>query len=264
MVLCGFVDDSRTSDGSGKANPFVLGGFLATADDWIQFSDEWEDARDREPKTPDWHMAEAFRIKGRYYWKDEGQRDTRIRELVSVITNHVRYRVDAVMSAGNYDLIGRGKLPRKIDDPYFICYYTVVLGICDYLDKSNIDGKVDWVFDEQGPIGVECVRWFEWVRQNVPENVRRRLGSSPIFQHDRDVLPLKAADVYAWQIRRHLAIEQPQGIAHNDNMEALLRVPGISCYVRPEDLKGLVSSGGIMLKANCLHRNPANSGLMAL
>lgn len=258
MVLRGFVDDSRTSDGPGKPNAFVLGGFLATADDWIQFSDEWEDTCNRDPQTPDWHMVEAFRIKGRYHWKDADQRDTRIRELVSVITKHAKYRVDAVVSAGNYDLIVRGKLPREIDDPYFLCYYTVVLGIADYLDKANIEGKVDWVFDEQGPLGVECVRWFEWVRQNVPENVRRRLGSSPIFQHDRDVLPLKAADVYAWQLRRYLAIEQPQGIPFNDNLNNLLAIRGISCYVRPEDLEVLVSSGGLTLRSKCV----ADRGMM--
>jgi hypothetical protein len=178
VVLNGFVDDSRSSDGPENANAFVLGGFLATADNCVKFSDEWEDTCDREPKTPDFHMVEAFRIKGRYKWKDADQRDSRLRELVSIVVKHTSYRVDAVVSAENYDMIVRGKLPREIDDPYFVCFYTVVLSVADYLDKANIDGKVDWVFDDQSKLGVECVRWYEWVRENSPQNMQSRFGSN--------------------------------------------------------------------------------------
>src|ERR1017187_8242419 len=255
VVLHGFVDDSRTSDGSGHTNVFVLGGFLATADDWIQFSDEWEDTCDREPKTLDWHMAEAFRIKGRYHWRNETDRDARIRELVTVVLKHTKYRVDCVVSAGNYDRIVKGRLPAEIDDPYFVCYYVVILAVAHYMNQANLYGKVDFIFDDQGPLGDRVARWYYWVKDHVPPEIQSRLGSTPIFRHDRDVLPLKAADMYAWQIRRHLAQEQPHDVAHNDNLDNLLSVPGVSCYVRPEDLLELVQSGGVLLKANCLHRN---------
>jgi hypothetical protein len=46
--------------------------------------------------------------------------------------------------------------------------------------------------------------------------MRRRMGGEPVFKHDKDLLPLKAADLFAWQIRRHLDLEQPNRIPHND------------------------------------------------
>lgn len=254
VVLQGFVDDSRTSDGAGHANAFVLGGFLAVADDWTGFSDDFESTCDRYPKTPDWHMCEAFRLKGRYKWRDETERDARIRELVAVILKWARYRLDTVVSGGNYDMIVRGKLPKEIDDPYFLCFYSLILSAAEFMNKANLEGTVDFVFDEQGKLGAECVRWYYWVKQNSSPDVQKRLGSTPIFRHDRDVLPLKAADIYAWQIRRHLSQEQPTGIPHNDNTEALLDIPGVSCYFTPEDLESLVSESGLRLRRHCLFK----------
>jgi len=65
------------------------------------------------------------------------------------------------------------------------------------MDKANIDGTVEWVFDVQGKIGDEANKWYDFIRDEVSPAVRQRLGSKPIFRHDKSVLPLKAADLYA-------------------------------------------------------------------
>lgn len=259
MALQGFADDSGRGKGTGQGNVFVLAGFVSTADDWKHFSDELESLCDRDPKTPDFHMAEAYRIKGKYKWKDEAQRDAKIRDLVTVVLKHSRYRVDTVVARPNYEMLVRGKLPQQIDDPYFICFYNVILSACHLLNKIGIEGTVDWIFDEQGPIGIEAVRWYYWVRENAPAEVRMRLGSTPVFRDDNLVLPLKAADMFAWQIRRHLAEEQPKGIPHNDNLDSLLSLHGVSCYMRPQDLENLVDSRGMRLQAACDFFLPTSS-----
>jgi Protein of unknown function (DUF3800) len=259
VVLQGFADDSGSGKGTGQGNVFVLAGFISFAADWKRFSDELEELCDCDPQTPDFHMAEAYRIKGKYKWKDESQRDAKIRDIVSLILKHSRYRVDTVLARPNYDMLVRGKLPQQIDDPYFICFYNVILSACHLLNKLGVERTVDWIFDEQGPIGAEAVRWYYWVRENVPPDVQKRLGSTPIFRDDGAVLPLKAADMYAWQIRRHLAEEQPKHLAHNDNLDGLLSLHGVSCYMRPEDLENLVASDGLLLQAACQFFLPPSS-----
>jgi len=57
--------------------------------------------------------------------------------------------------------------------------------------------------------------------------VRDRLGSKPIFRPDKDVLPLKACDIWAWQVGRHLGKDQPQGIEHNDYIDTLSGLHGV-------------------------------------
>jgi hypothetical protein len=250
-VLRGFADDSGSGKGSKQGNVFVLAGFISTADKWERFSNDWEEVCDRDPKTPDFHMVEAYRIKGRYHWKDEATRDAKIRELVNIITARADYRVDAVVGRPNYDQIVRGRLPKEIDDPYFICFYSVILGTAHLLNKLGVDGKVHWIFDEQGPIGIEAVRWYAWIRDSVPPEVAARLGSTPMFEDDNKILPLKAADILAWQFRRHLNEEQPVGIPYTDNVDSLLSLRGVSCQIRPEHLEALVQSEGLNLQAGC-------------
>jgi hypothetical protein len=84
------------------------------------------------------------------------------------------------------------------------------------------------------------------------EDISTRLGSRPIFRHDIDVLPLKAADLLAWQIRRHLNEEQPQGVPHNNVLDQLLTIPGVSNHMEGKHLEELTSSlsRGINLKAS--------------
>jgi len=251
-MLQGFVDDSGSSDG----NVYTLAGLLATAERWEEFSDEWEKICDQEPKTPDFKMSRAFRLK-EYRWT-EAQRNQRIRELVKLILSKAMYRVDAVLARKNYEIAVKGKLQPEIDSPYFVLFYNVILSFARFMEQARIEGTVDWVFDEQGKIGTECVAWYSWIREQAPPELKRRLGSTPIFRSDTKVLPLKAADIFAWQIRRHCNDEQPQGIELNEILTALLLMQGSSCQVKGEDLEGLVTAinNSVSLRSHCLFHLP--------
>jgi len=217
----------------------VLAGFLSSAELWEQFSDEWQAICERDPKTLDFHMAKAFRLK-EYRWREE-QRDTRIRELVDLIIKKALYRVDCNMIRPVYDLIVKGRIPPEIDSPYFVLFYNIIISIAEFMDHTNLEGTVDWVFDDQGPIGAECVRWYEWIRDHARPEVKRRLGSTPIFRHDKDVLPLKAADIFAWHVRRYVSQEQLTKLEHNIILSYILcNIPGSSCIIQPEDLSRFV------------------------
>jgi hypothetical protein len=237
VILQGFADES----GSTSGNVYVLAGFISTPPLWMKFSDEWGKICAQEPKTPDFHMKKAVRLK-EYRWT-EAQRDKRIADLVALIRRRAQFRVDAVTARPNYERIVRGKIPRQIDDPYFVLFYNVILAMAEFMDLLNIDGKVDFVFDVQNPeIEKNCVGWYNWIKAHVASRVKQRLGSTPIFRHDKDVLPLKAADLFAWQVRRHLNEELSRGIAHNDTLDSIMGLHGVSCNVRGEDLENLVSS----------------------
>ena len=250
VILQGFVDDSGSTDG----NVFVLAGFLATAERWEQFSDDFLGICNREPKTPKFKMRKAIRL-NEYRWT-ESQRDQRIGELVDLIRNKAMYRIDAVTARPNYERIVKGNIPAEIDSIYFVLFFNVILATCRLMDLENLEGTVDFVFDNQGAtIEAECVRWYNWIKSHplVSPEVKRRLGSTPIFRDDDVVLALKSADIFAWQIRRHLNEEQPQGIAFNETVDSLLKMYGVSCYIGPENLTTLVYSiqHGLNLQADC-------------
>ena len=154
----------------------------------------------------------------------------------------------------------QGRVPPEIDSPYFLLYYNIIIAFAHFMDQANLEGTVDWVFDERGPVGHEAVLWYDHIKANVDDLVRKRLGSTPIFRHDTDVLPLKAADIYAWQVRRHLDKEQPLAIKHNDNLDSLLSLYGVNSIIEADHMQDFVwhnqLGSGLMLKSNACHLLP--------
>jgi hypothetical protein len=138
LILDGFVDDS----GAGHGKVTVLAGFLSTAERWKQFSDELEDLCQQDPKTPDFRMVKATNF--RAYWPATRQQlDKRIEDVAALVQRHAAYRVDAVVSREAYDDIVKGKVPKAIDNPYFLLFYVVILSTAAFMDRMKLDGK--WI-----------------------------------------------------------------------------------------------------------------------
>jgi hypothetical protein len=208
-------------------------------------------------------MNKARQLVGPRY--SEAQLSERVKELTGLTKRRAMYRVDAATAHPNYERIVKGKIPEEIDSIYFVLFFTVILATARLMDMEGLEGTVDFIFDNQGKtIEVECVRWYNWIKQHpqVPLNVKQRLGSTPIFRDDNAVLPLKAADMYAWHLRRHLNEEQPKKIPPGDYLQSISEMFGASCLVRPEDLASLVYAikGGLMFQSQCGYLVPKNEG----
>jgi hypothetical protein len=65
-----------------------------------------------------------------------------------------------------------------------------------------------------------------------------------MFRHDNQVLPLKAADIYAWQVRRYLDRDSLRGLPHNDYIDSLLGIHGVSNVIEGEHMEDFVKSIG--------------------
>jgi hypothetical protein len=230
-----YADDSAERDGV-----YVLAGWISTSPEWAAFSDAYEAAG--LPRTL--HMKTVRRPRGK-----------RVRKLAELTQKHAQYRVDCLLHSLNYEELVKGKLRPELDSPYFPLFYQVILESARLLDILGIDDTVDWVFDEQGKIGLEAVRWYGFIKENAPPNLRRRLGSTPIFRDDQKVLPLKAADLFAWQIRRHVAYEQPKLEPPSEILDGFLGKFGVNGNITGPYLNELVQAlneGGLLLKSECL------------
>ncbi|HEV3277718.1 MAG TPA: DUF3800 domain-containing protein [Terriglobia bacterium] len=253
MVLEGFVDDS----GITHDKVAVLAGFLSTAERWTVFSDALESLCEREPKTPDFKMQKAHDFRA-YYPAKRWQLDKRIEDVANLIREHAMYRLDVVLSRPAYNGIVKGRINPKIDSPYFLLFYTIILETAELMNKLGMEGTADFIFDDQGKIGQECASFYEEIKKRVDERIGRRLGSRPIFRHDKEILPIKAADVLAWQLRRHLDIEQPQDIEHNQIVDDALAMYGVSCHITNDHLRDFMrnASHGLVLRSECQFHLP--------
>ena len=267
MLFNGFVDDSGSGEGKDRGNVFVLAGFVASAKEWGAFSTKWQKICDREPRTPDFKMKTANRLlnkDGSVFWTEK-QRDRRIKQLVKTTKRKTRYRVESLLAWPNYEKVVKGRVPPEFDSPYFLCFYNVIVSFAAFMERAGIQGTVDWVFDDQGRLGIETKKWYDFISASIPSPLRSRLGSTPVFKHDKSAVPLKAADLYAWQIRRHLDKEEPRGIEHNDYLDVLVaQVYGVSNIIEGKHLEEFVRNfgHGLMLKSRTSYFMPPKSRVL--
>ena len=77
-----FIDDSRSEDGRF----FVLAGFIATAEKWATFSDQWQELLDMHPRLARFKMNEMGRTP---------ERLERAQWFYRVIEEHVQSAISA-------------------------------------------------------------------------------------------------------------------------------------------------------------------------
>jgi Protein of unknown function (DUF3800) len=210
MVLQAFIDDS----GSEPTSPiFYLAGFVADHEQWAAFSDEWRAVLDESPKLDYFKMSEAASLRGQFAthlgWND-AKRDDRLVSFARVAARYARVRVGA--SIRHQDWAQIANLPAierrlAVDTPYVMLAHRLILAVAIFGDRLGIHEPCDYIFDEQEGFSDElCRNWSDFKRQideSKRSDIAKFIGSRPIFRDEKKFLPLQAADLYAWQVRRH-------------------------------------------------------------
>jgi hypothetical protein len=208
MWLQAYFDDSGSHPESGR---FVLAGFISTAGNWKLFSDAWEVALQRSPTIEYFKMSEAYSLTGQFEGWPGPLRDQKVLELAEVIEKYAVARIAAVVRQQDYNAHIKGVSPwQELDDPYFMLFDQIIVLTAQFfknledrqypeLDFSNVE--IDFVFDDQGKVGLRALGWWDVLKQAIDPRLVRFLGSPPIFGSDRKILPLQAADLYAWHAR---------------------------------------------------------------
>lgn len=203
-MLRAYIDDSGSSP---VDRVFVLGGLIGEAGQWEGFCDEWVKVLNKDPAIRYFKSFEARNFKGEFAagW-NRPLVDQRVDDLCRVASGgYARYRVHAIMRWEDFnkfigDIGGRviDKFHAAYTNPYMLCFFAIVMRTRAYLNARGIQDEVDYIFDEQGVYG-EFASQVMALLQNPA--IRRLLDNPPIFRDDKKVLPLQAADMYAWNVR---------------------------------------------------------------
>lgn len=203
MVAQVFVDDSG---GNGHSRHFVLAGLASDSERWARFSTEWRACLDKPPQIKLFKMREAASLSGEFKVFSEQQRDERLRDLAKIINRYAEFALWTVI-----DLDAHAKawamLPKPQSEVYFWPFHTLVMGSCfDLWEECKWREPFEIVFDEQLIFGERARRWYplvkEVLRRSHPEEATI-LPESPSFGKDDDHLPIQAADLFAWCLRRN-------------------------------------------------------------
>lgn len=191
-------------DDSGKNDPpiFVLAGFLATHEAWSEFAVEWQEALAGPPELSYFKMKEANRCNGAFKGFTKQQRDERLVQLAKIVQKHVEFGISIGIPHAIYNKVFRGRMMETFDTPYTLAFYLIQGSVHKYLLKAGNRDVVDLVFDRQLDRENQILASHHITVDGMPSQILERFPRAPEFMDDKQALPLQAADLLAWHIRR--------------------------------------------------------------
>lgn len=214
MVLQACIDDSGHADGPY----YVLGGLMAPAERWAEFSIAWNKELKADIPLEYFHAVEANGRRDQFDiakgWSRD-LRDAKVSKLCGLVTEFAACRIHVSMDVSAFREIIVSRIGHwgtfNSQRPYWILFHKLVLGVIALQCRGDgTPQPIDFIFDEQGAIGDEAASAMRSILQNLksqtlPNGVKPKdfIKSSPAFKDDKEFLPIQAADLYAWSVSRY-------------------------------------------------------------
>ena len=197
-----FVDDS----GSGGDSPyFVLAGYCASEATWEAFWPDWQSVLDLPPKLAYFKMSEAETLRGQFAGFTTEGRAKRVNQFIDVILAHDLQEASIAVPDEYYREILDPLLPGKVANPYYMAFIGLVSALAGLNRHRGSTETTDFIFDEQKGIESKALKMYHRLKALSPH---RQLGRV-VYRSDREMLPLQAADLIAWQMRRFRCSFEP-------------------------------------------------------
>ncbi|MDO9618349.1 MAG: DUF3800 domain-containing protein [Pseudomonas sp.] len=192
-MLEAYIDDSASDFRADKR--LILAGYLQSAEAWERLTEDWTAELARPPALASLHMITCFQG-----WSEKA-REAKINSLVAVLAKYKPLSIECSISRAAYLEDLSGSVPYDLRHPYFPCFVGIMHGVVETVLEEKLEGPVELIFDEQGKVGEDAALWYVPLKHMNPA-VADVLGGPPRFASDHEVVPLQAADMLAWYVRR--------------------------------------------------------------
>lgn len=193
-MLKAYIDDSHMN----QPPVYLLAGWIAPAHQWVRFSNAWREALLMKPSVEYFKFSDAMNFNGPFNGISEQSRNQKVALLVRTIQEHSLLGISTTIPSSVFlGLFGPGCPAIALRNPYFLAFFDIISRAISYYDSSGTTEKIEFVFDDQpGQEEVVLEAWNLFL-DTAPDRFKRLLGGPPIFQSDRDVVALQAADLHA-------------------------------------------------------------------
>jgi len=203
-VLQAFLDDS----GRGKetdSKVFVIAGYAGPMESFSSFADEWQALLRENPALEYLKGKEANSLTGQFSGWTETERTARVLRFIDLIRKFGLIALSFAVPYREFNEILRE--PKGIMRyPYPVAFATMVAWLMtSAVQKSELE-QIELIFD-QGMIGRERAiqAAYEGIKGSLSKEMLGLLAGRPRFEDDKRYLPLQAADLLAWNVRRDCA-----------------------------------------------------------
>lgn len=188
-MLSGYFDDSR-EDGS----VFILAGYLANDQKWMDFTTRWDQALTM--NRPKW---DEFKMK-----------EVNLNNPDEVLRAKYHYRVIEEFLPDGFCLAIPTKPYRKVMDelnveekfrnPYFLAWLTLISFFRNLKVYYGWKNSLDIYFDNQTEEKTVMQMWYELSEKYPGESPFK---NAPMFRDSKEFPALQAADLLAWWARKN-------------------------------------------------------------
>jgi len=197
--LRAFTDDSASDIGDRR---LFLAGFVHRAEKWAVFAEAWDAELKAAPAIKYLKMSQAQNLGGEFRGWSRQDCDAKLLALASVIHRLHPISFQFSISRQKFDQILKPASPRGLASPHFTCCFGIVSGVTRFAVNEGGNIPIEFIFDEQDGVSVDIQLWFEAMKTSLPRKVQKLIRSTPSFKNDLDMVPLQAADMLAWHLRR--------------------------------------------------------------
>lgn len=222
MVLKAYFDDSGKL-GDPYETAAVVGGIIATVDEWDKLEPEWWAVlcafKVKEFHSVDFaHRKEDFRG-----WQEEKRREF-LSQLTSIMDRHLlnpSKPIGGLLPLSQFQSLPKDKQAEWGGDPYFVCLqHSIQLAAVHAQDLYIPPGDLEIFCDEQPKFESIAKRVYRACQFYLPNGMGERLGGFA-FGNSKKVAGLQVADLVAYealQLRRDM-------IAEKDDLVGTIRWP---------------------------------------
>ncbi len=214
-MLQAWFDDSGKA-ASDESPVYLLAGFVGSKKNWEAFSDVWQRELERKPQLTSLHAVDAYALKGQFKGWHREDRDNRLLRFVEIIRKHVssgttfvtRHRHFRVFSdaVATLPIVRNSAEYRLFKNPYFLGFNFVLGATLALQARKRTREMIEILFDE----GIDNRRRLEYgfsefintVTRRTPQFLDLLINKKAEFRDDEKCLPLQAADLLAWHVRR--------------------------------------------------------------
>jgi hypothetical protein len=204
-MLTTYVDDSGSEPGSPI---YILGSLCLPKPLWKRVSEEWGGVLSATPSVGYFKASEVWERNEKkaspFVKLTTEERVAKVSALVDVLSRHDPLTASFQIEWPVFLRFTKTySLPKGMDNPYFYLYYGAILLQSEWGIRVGNPTAVDFVFDNHGSIGDEVKAWYPTFKSSCSPEIKDRLGSDPKFCDEKVVIPLQAADLFAWYARRN-------------------------------------------------------------
>jgi hypothetical protein len=196
-MMQAYIDESASQKGERM---LWMAGYLNSASNWALFSEAWDEELRQAPAINYLKMSEALFFKGEFRGWTAAERDEKLRGLARVIRHFRPASFGMAISLAQFDAWVCGLNPFGLDAHYVVAN-LVIAKVADYSSTRGMVPPIDFFFDQHDGLEPSVRLFLDAMVEGMPKPHRKWVGQA-LFKDEKEVLPIQAADMLAWYLRR--------------------------------------------------------------